>query len=272
MNEPIIAFDRVSKSYPLYNHFRGIKRILFNFPKNLKGFRSNQFQALRDISFEVFRGEQFGIIGRNGAGKSTTLMLMAGVLRPTSGRVVVRGRISPLLALGAGFHPDLTGRENIMFNGVLMGMTRREVLDRLDEIIEFADVGDFIDQTVRFYSKGMMARLGFSVVAHLDPELLLIDEVLGVGDIQFRKKCIAKMLEFKRNKVTMVLVTHSVQSVMKLCDRALWIDNHVVRMIGDSEEVVKSYCEASGVPLPPQLETQEGINVLDDLEIEAPMI
>lgn len=271
MREPVIAFDQVSKSYPLYHHVRGVKHLLFNFSRNMKSFQQNQYEALRDISFEVYRGEQFGIIGHNGAGKSTTLQLIAGVLRPTSGRVTVRGRISPLLALGAGFHPDLTGRENIIFNGVLMGLTRREVMARLDEIIEFSELGEFIDRSIRSYSNGMLARLGFSVVAHLDPEILLIDEVLGVGDIRFRQKCIKKMMEFKENKVTMILVTHSIGSVMQICDRAMWIENHVVRMIGDSAAVAAQYCEAAGVPL--YSEGAQGSNEnLEMIELEAPAI
>jgi len=271
MREPVIAFDQVSKSYPLYTHVSGIKRVLFNLSQNLKAFQAAQFNALKDISFEVHEGEQFGIIGRNGAGKSTTLMLMAGVLRPNSGRIIVRGRVSPLLALGAGFHPDLTGRENIVFNGVLMGLTRREVLARLDEIVEFAELGEFIDQSVRFYSSGMLARLGFSVVAHLDPEILLIDEVLGVGDIRFRQKCVKKILDFKQKSVTMVLVTHSVESVISLCDRALWIENHVVKMLGPSEAVANAYCEDAGMG---RTGKNKGKNkdILDDMAIEAPSI
>jgi len=268
MREPVIAFDQVSKSYPLYHHVRGVKHLLFNFPRNIKSFQQNQFEALRDISFEVYKGEQFGIIGHNGAGKSTTLQLIAGVLRPTSGRVIVQGRISPLLALGAGFHPDLTGRENIIFNGVLMGLTRREVMARLEEIVEFSELGDFIDCSIRTYSNGMLARLGFSVVAHLDPEILLIDEVLGVGDIRFRQKCVKKMMEFKRNKVTMVLVTHSVNSVMQICDRAMWIENHTVKMIGKSKIVAERYCAAAGVPLKPA----SGDENLELAELEAPAI
>lgn len=249
MKEPVISFQNVSKSYPLYKEITGIKNFLFNFPRNIKSIKNNRFEALRDINFEIYRGEKFGIIGRNGAGKSTTLGMMAGVLKPDRGVVTVRGRISPLLALGAGFHPELTGRENIVLNGVLMGLTRREVLARMDEIIEFSELGEFVERPIRVYSSGMTARLGFSVVAHLDPEILLIDEVLGVGDIRFQQKCLNKMMSFKESGTTMVLVTHSVASVANICDRAMWIENHVVRMIGDPTEVVESYCEASGVPI-----------------------
>lgn len=249
MREPVISFQNVSKSYPLYRHIRGVKNFLFNLPKSIATVKNDRYEALCDINFEVYQGEKFGIIGRNGAGKSTTLGLMAGVLKPDRGIVTVRGRISPLLALGAGFHPELTGRENVVLNGVLMGLTRREVLGKMEEIIEFSELGEFVDRPIRVYSSGMLARLGFSVVAHLDPEILLIDEVLGVGDIRFQQKCLNKMMGFRESGVTMVLVTHSVASVVNICDRAMWIDNHVVRKIGDPMEVVEEYCEASGVPI-----------------------
>jgi lipopolysaccharide transport system ATP-binding protein len=249
MKEPVISFFNVSKSYPLYSNIRGIKNFLFDFPRNVSAMKKESFVALEDISFEVYEGENFGIIGNNGAGKSTTLGLIAGVLAPNRGRVTVRRRVSPLLALGAGFHQELTGRENVELNGVLLGLTRREIRRKMDEIVDFSELGDFINRPVRTYSSGMMARLGFSVVAHLDPELLLIDEVLGVGDIRFQRKCVEKMQSFRESGVTMVLVTHSVASVMNICDRAMWIDNHRIRMMGNPTEVVEAYCEASGAPV-----------------------
>jgi lipopolysaccharide transport system ATP-binding protein len=249
MQEPVISFDRVSKSYPLYKAMRGVKNMLFDLPQFFRSAKEQRFEALRDISFDVYRGENFGIIGRNGAGKSTTLGLIAGVLRPDSGRIIVRGRISPLLALGAGFHQDLTGRENIVLNGVLLGLTRRQVKDKLEEIIEFSELEEFIDRPIRVYSSGMLARLGFSVVAHLDPEILIIDEVLGVGDIHFQKKCQQKMLEFKESHVTMVIVTHSMGGVVAMCDRAMWIEDHVVKMIGDPLDIASQYCKASNVEM-----------------------
>ena len=172
------------------------------------------------------KGETLGIIGKNGAGKSTILGLIAGVLRPNTGRVMVNGRISPLLELGAGFHPELTGRENIMLKGVLIGLTRSEVLKKIDEIIEFSELDDFIDQPVRIYSSGMLARLGFSIVASLDPEILLIDEILAVGDMDFQKKCIQRMTAFKKRGVTIIFVSHNLASVENICDRLLWIENH----------------------------------------------
>ncbi len=249
MRESVVTFQNVYKSYPFYHHVRGVKNFLFDFPRNLNKIQSQQYEALRDINFEVYRGEKFGIIGNNGAGKSTALGLIAGVLKPTKGRVVVRGRISPLLALGAGFHPELNGRENIVLNGVLMGLTRREVQRKMDEIIEFAELAEFIDQQIRVYSSGMVARLGFSVVAHLDPEILLIDEVLGVGDIRFQRKCVKKMQEFRGSDTTMILVSHSLPSVVNLCDRALWIEDHQVRMMGNAQEIAENYCKSAGVEM-----------------------
>jgi len=244
MSEPIIIFDKVGKSYPQYHHITGgIKHFLFNLPKAVRMFKKMRYEALRDISFVIKRGESFGLIGRNGAGKSTTLGLIAGVLKPTMGKVTVRGRISPLLELGAGFNTDLTGRENIFLNGILMGLTRSEVNEKIDEIIEFSELGEFIDQPIRVYSSGMIARLGFSVVSSLDPEIMLLDEILAVGDMEFQKKCIDKMMGFRKKKVTMIFVSHSMTNIKKVCDRALWIENHTIKMLGDAEEVADKYLQ-----------------------------
>jgi len=242
MKEPVIVLDNVSKSYLLYHHITGgIKNFLFNLPEALNSMRNNRFEALKDISFKVQKGETLGIIGRNGAGKSTLLGLIAGVLKPTNGKIIVNGKISPLLELGGGFHPELTGNENIILNGVLLGMSRVEAKSKLKEIVEFSELGDFIDQPIRVYSSGMLARLGFSVVAHLDPDILLIDEILAVGDIDFQKKCIDKMMGAKKSGVTIVFVSHSMPDVKKICDRVLWIDNHIVNILGEPEEVIESY-------------------------------
>jgi len=242
MTEPVIVFERVSKSYPRYHHITGgIKNFLFHFPRSLNSLRKQRFEALRDISFQVCKGEAIGIIGRNGAGKSTILGLIAGVLRPTQGKLMVKGRISPLLELGAGFHHDLTGKENIVLNGVIMGLSRAKVLVKMDEIIEFSELGQFIDQPIRTYSSGMLARLGFSVAAHLDPDILLIDEVLAIGDLEFQKKCGAKMVDFKKRGVTMVLVSHATREVEKICDRAAWIEDHAIRMLGAPKDVISGY-------------------------------
>lgn len=245
MNEPVIIFDKVNKSYPMYHPITGgIKNFLFHFPKWMGSLKNSKFEALNDISFEIYGGEAFGIIGRNGAGKSTTLGLIAGVLKPTRGKVNTKGRICSLLELGAGFHPELTGRENIMLNGVLMGLTRAEVFKRMREIVDFSELGDFIDQPIRVYSSGMLTRLGFSVVAHLDPEILLIDEVLAVGDMEFQKKCMDKMVNFKKNGVTMVFVSHSMMAVETICDRVAWIENHNIKLLGKTPDVISSYSTA----------------------------
>jgi lipopolysaccharide transport system ATP-binding protein len=242
MNEPVVIFKNVGKSYPQYHHILGgLKNFLFHLPSALKAFKGHRYESLRDISFEVRQGECLGIIGRNGAGKSTTLGLIAGVLKPTLGEVIVKKRVSPLLELGAGFNNDLTGRENIYLNGILMGMTREEVSKKENEIIAFSELGDFIDQPIRVYSSGMLARLGFSVVACLDPEILLIDEILAVGDMSFQKKCLDKMMEFKRNGVTIVFVSHTMNDVERICDRVLWIENHQIQMVGEKKEIIGRY-------------------------------
>lgn len=241
MRDKIIIFDNVRKSFPYYGYITaGFKNFLFNFITAIKHSRK-KFIALDNISFEVYRGECLGIIGKNGAGKSTLLGLIAGVLKPDSGKILVKGKVSPLLELGAGFHPDLSGRENIVLNGVLLGMTKKEVMRKLENIIDFAELGDFIDQPLRTYSSGMIARLGFSIVAHLDPEILLIDEILAVGDMKFQKKCINKIFEFKKNKVTIILVSHDISQIENLCDRVLWIENHRVKMLDNASKVCNLY-------------------------------
>jgi lipopolysaccharide transport system ATP-binding protein len=245
VSEPVVVFNNVSKEYPLYHHITGgFKRFLFNLPEAIRSMRRTSLKVFEQLTFSIEKGETFGILGRNGAGKSTTLGLMAGVIRPTSGTVKVRQRVSPLLELGSGFHPELTGLENIELNGVLLGLSRREVLARRDQIIEFSEIGEHILQPIRTYSTGMIARLGFSVVAHLDPQLMLIDEVLAVGDIAFREKCTQKMQSFKEQGVTMVLVSHSPAAVEEICDRAMWIHDGTAQCIGSPHEVVQAYTEA----------------------------
>ncbi len=242
MSQPTIIFSGVGKSFPQYHQITGgIKRFIFNLPRALRTFKQARYEVLNNINFEIRPGEAFGIIGKNGSGKSTTLGLMAGVIAPTVGQVTVRGRISPLLELGAGFNPELSGRENIYLNGILMGLTRREVKKREEDIVGFAELGEFIDQPLRVYSSGMLARLGFSVVSSLDPEILLVDEILAVGDIDFQMKCLKRMLDFKRRGVTIVFVSHSLPSVRDLCDRVLWIEDHTVKKTGPVQEVLTEY-------------------------------
>jgi lipopolysaccharide transport system ATP-binding protein len=248
MIEQIVIFNNVTKNYPLYHHITGgIKRFLFNMPEAIRSFKNNYFRSLEDISFSIERGECFGIMGRSGAGKSTILGLIAGVLKPSEGTIIVNERVSPLLELGAGFHNELTGKENIELNGVLLGLSRKEVLKKMPTIIDFSEIGAFIDQPIRTYSSGTLARLGFSIVAHLDPKLLLIDEVLAVGDAGFQEKCKKKMQQFRKEGVTMVLVSHSTEIVEQVCDRAMWIDQHVVKKIGTPSEVAESYKKAFSI-------------------------
>ena len=182
------------------------------------------FTAVDDVSLQIPEGSAFGIIGRNGSGKSTLLKLASGIMKPTSGRVSVHGRISALIELGAGFHPEISGRENVFINGVMLGLTKREIAKRFDEIVEFAELKEFIDAPVKNYSSGMYMRLGFAVAVHVNPDILIVDEVLAVGDEGFSLKCLDKFAEFKRRGKTIVLVTHSLGTVQRFCDEAVWLD------------------------------------------------
>jgi lipopolysaccharide transport system ATP-binding protein len=242
MMAPAIFFKKVSKNYPLYHHFTGgFKSFLFNFPEALASIRKTRFEVFSDVSFQIEKGETVGFIGRNGAGKSTLLGLIAGVLRQSAGDVVVNGRVSPLLELGGGFHYELTGRENILLNGVLLGLLRSEIKNCLNDIIEFSELGEFIDQPIKTYSSGMLSRLGFSVVAHLNPEILLVDEILAVGDFKFQEKCLSKLDEFRSRGVTIVLVSHNAADIQKHCNRVVWLEDKRVKMIGPPEEVLPHY-------------------------------
>jgi ABC-type polysaccharide/polyol phosphate transport system ATPase subunit len=199
------------------------------------------FPALRGVTFSVAKGATFGIIGRNGSGKSTLLKCVAGITRPNDGTIAVDGRISALIELGAGFHPEISGRENVFINGIMLGLSKREIQRRFDEIVEFAELKDFIDAPVKTYSSGMYMRLGFSVAIHVDPDVLLIDEVLAVGDQAFTVKCLDKFGDFRRRNKTILLVTHSLDLVEKFCDRALWLDKGKTLAEGEPRRVVASY-------------------------------
>ena len=199
------------------------------------------FEALRGVSFEVAAGKTFGIVGRNGSGKSTMLKLIAGIGRPTSGDVKVHGRVSALIELGAGFHPEISGRDNVFINGMMLGLSKREIADRFDEIVAFAELEDFIDEPVKTYSSGMYMRLGFSVAINVDPDVLLVDEVLAVGDEAFTHKCLDKFADFRRRGRTVLLVTHSLDLVTRFCDEALWLDHGIARAHGDPRRVIDAY-------------------------------
>ena len=199
------------------------------------------FPALRGVSFQVPKGCTYGVIGRNGSGKSTLLKCVAGISRPSAGSITVDGRVSALIELGAGFHPEISGRENVFINGIMLGLSKKEVERRFDEIVEFAELQDFIDAPVKTYSSGMYMRLGFAVAIHVDPEVLLVDEVLAVGDQGFTIKCLDKFAEFRRKNKTILLVTHSLDLVEKFCDQALWLDKGQTKAEGESKRVVASY-------------------------------
>ncbi|WP_338574375.1 ABC transporter ATP-binding protein [Erwinia billingiae] len=238
----VIEFNNVTKKYPLYHHIgSGIKELLFNPRRALSLLSGRSYLAIEDINFQIRKGESVALIGRNGAGKSTSLGLVAGVMKPTSGKVSVVGRVASMLELGGGFHPELTGRENIQLNATLLGLRRKELKARLNKIIEFSELGEFIDEPIRVYSSGMLAKLGFSVISQVDPDILIIDEVLAVGDISFQKKCIDTINDFKRKGVTILFVSHNLSDIEKVCDRVIWIENHRLKMSGDSKEVIEAY-------------------------------
>lgn len=204
--------------------------------RNLK-----HIDVLKGISFEVNPGECVAVVGKNGAGKSTLLSLLARVYKPTSGSIKVKGRIAPLLELGAGFHPDLTGEENIYFNGVILGLSRQEMKDRTQAIIEFSEIGDHIQAPTRTYSSGMLARLGFSVAVHVDADILIVDEVLAVGDFEFERKCYAKIDEFRANGGTILFVSHQMDSVRRVADRCIWLKDGLIHRVGTPDQIIAEY-------------------------------
>lgn len=238
-----VELDGVAKEYRRYGRGRRagtLKSALLG--GRLRDLAPREIlRAVDDVSLRIPRGAAFGIVGRNGSGKSTLLKLMAGITRPTAGSVKVHGRVSALIELGAGFHPEISGRENVFINGVMLGLTRREIARRFEEIVEFAEMEDFIDAPVRTYSSGMYMRLGFAVAVHVDADVLLVDEVLAVGDERFSLKCLDKFAEYKRRGKTTVLVTHGLDVVERFCDEALWLDAGKVRTSGDPRRVLHAY-------------------------------
>jgi ABC-type polysaccharide/polyol phosphate transport system ATPase subunit len=244
VSTPAVVAQDLAKVYRRFlhkNQFRTLKSALLT-GSLLSDLAADQtFTALDGVSFEVPRGTTFGVIGENGSGKSTLLKLLAGITKPTRGRLQVEGRISALIELGAGFHPEISGRENVVINGIMLGLTRRQVEERFDDIVAFAEMEAFIDAPVKTYSSGMYARLGFAVAIHVDPEVLLIDEVLAVGDEAFTRKCLDKIGEFRRRGKTIVIVTHSLGLVEKMCDDILWLRHGRVADQGDPKRVVDAY-------------------------------
>ncbi|MBA3296036.1 MAG: ABC transporter ATP-binding protein [Acidobacteria bacterium] len=239
-----IELIHVSKTYRRYSRrrqFATLKSALLSRSLVHDLSPDETFPAVQDVTFTLPAGRTLGVIGRNGSGKSTLLKLVAGITKPTSGAVKVNGRISALIELGAGFHPEISGRENVFINGIMLGLTKREVARRFDEIVEFAELEDFIDAPVKTYSSGMYMRLGFAVAIHVDPDVLLVDEVLAVGDEGFTHKCLDKFSEFKRRGKTILLVTHSLGLVERFCDDALWMDGGKKKATGDPKRVVGAY-------------------------------
>lgn len=244
---PIVSVAGLSKQFRMGGNGRTA-----SFASQIRGFlrghaswTSDRFWALDDVTFEVAEGETFGIIGRNGSGKSTLLKILTGITRPTRGSALVRGRIGALLEVGTGFHPDLTGRENIYFNGMLLGMSRQEIEKKFDEIVAFAEVEKFIDMQIKHYSSGMQARLGFAVASHLRPDILIVDEVLSVGDLRFQEKCIDRMGEMRKAGITTLFVSHNLNSVAALCGRSLLLDRGKVKTVGESGAVIDLYLSKS---------------------------
>jgi ABC-type polysaccharide/polyol phosphate transport system ATPase subunit len=237
---PAISVDNVSKRYRLY-HERNqhLKSALLR----RRRVSYEEFWALSDVSFDVEPGDMFGIIGENGSGKSTLLKCMARILRPDKGRINVQGKISALLELGAGFHPELSGRENVHLNGSILGLKRRDLDRKFDEIVAFAGLERFIDTPVKSYSSGMYVRLGFSVAINVDPDVLLIDEVLAVGDESFQRRCSEKFAELKEQGKTVVIVSHSLGSVRSLCDKAAWLESGVLRAVGPAGSIIDGYID-----------------------------
>ncbi len=242
----IVEIKDVWKRFPMRRDKPGFKEFLLNLPKFINRNSNDNFWALKGISLKVKQGECLGIIGRNGSGKSTLLSLILGTIYPTKGDIKVSQKITPLLELGAGFHPDLTGRENILINGILLGFTKDEITKRMENVITFSEIKEFIDMPVRTYSSGMYLRLAFSVAIHTDPRLLLIDEVLAVGDEVFQKKSKAALSNLIRGGVTTIFVSHSLDNIKEICNWAIWLDAGEVRTEGKPEKVVEDYLRYLG--------------------------
>lgn len=242
--EIAISVKGVYKDFKLfYDKANTLKeKILFFKERN----KSDLLHVLKDINLDIKKGETVALIGVNGSGKSTLLKLMTKIIYPNKGKITVKGRLTSLLELGAGFHPDFSGRENIYFNASIFGLTKKEIDSRIDQIIKFSELEEFMDNPVRTYSSGMYMRLAFSVAINVDAEILLIDEILAVGDQHFQDKCYAKLSELKKSGMTIVIVTHTMSAVNKLCDRAVWLNDGAIRLDGNAEEITKEYLRICG--------------------------
>lgn len=222
-----------------------IRKLKYRFNKSNADLKtiSEEFWALKDVSFEIEEGDRLGIVGKNGAGKSTLLKILSRIIEPTHGQMEIKGKISSLLEVGTGFHPELTGRENIFLNGAILGMSKKEIIRKFDEIVAFAEVEKFLDTPVKRFSSGMYTRLGFAIAAHLDPHVLILDEVLAVGDSMFQTKCLKKMQELGKDGRTIIFVSHSPESVMSLCNKAIYLEQGQIKEFGDVSKCIKAYDE-----------------------------
>ena len=243
----MIKVEHVTMRFRMVNdNIESLKETLIAFFSGK--LKYEEFTALEDVSFDVKKGEVVGIIGKNGAGKSTLLKIISGVLKPTSGKVTANGNIVPMLELGSGFDPELTGHENIFLNGAILGYSEEFLKEKYDEIVEFSELGDFIHMPIRNYSSGMMMRLAFSVATVVCPEILIVDEILAVGDEGFQNKSKARMLELMSGGTTVLFVSHSIDQIEEMCDRVVWLDQHKVKMIGETKEVCSAYRQYWGYP------------------------
>jgi lipopolysaccharide transport system ATP-binding protein len=248
--ETVVRVERLSKVYRIgatqlrHNTLRDA--LVSTLKRTGKGGNSGTLRALDNVSFEVRRGEVVGLIGRNGAGKSTLLKVLSRITEPTEGRAEIRGRVASLLEVGTGFHPELTGRENIYLNGAILGMRRTEIAAKFDEIVEFAEIERFLDTPVKRYSSGMYVRLAFAVAAHLEPEILLVDEVLAVGDAAFQDRCLGKMGDVARSGRTVLFVSHNLGAIKRLCPRSIWVDSGRIARIGTSGDIIGAYLDSAG--------------------------
>jgi lipopolysaccharide transport system ATP-binding protein len=257
MGNTVIKVENLSKSYTIrhqdvgnYTALRDViaskaKSIFKKKLSNINYQSKEKFWALKDVSFEINHGDRLGVIGRNGAGKSTLLKILSRIVSPTTGRITLDGLVSSLLEVGTGFHGELTGRENIFLNGSILGMSRSEIKSKFDEIVAFSEVEKFLDTPVKRYSSGMYVRLAFAVAAHLEPDILIVDEVLAVGDAAFQKKCLGKMKDVSGEGRTIIFVSHNMETVQNLCDKAIYLDNGKVQLTGDSDKVISAYLKAS---------------------------
>ena len=237
--ENIVEFNGVTK---IYYHGGGRMLLRNRVQEWVSGKRPESFAAVKNVSFELRHGESMAVVGSNGAGKSTLLSLVAGLSRPNAGSIVVNGRLAALLELGSGFHPDLTGTENVTLNASLLGLTRKRTAELFDQIVEFSGIGhDFIDEPLRTYSTGMVMRLAFSVAINMDPDVLLVDEVLAVGDTEFQQKCFQRIREFRQSGKSLLCVSHATGMVQELCDKAIWLDHGEMMMSGPIAEVMQAY-------------------------------